>query len=119
MTLSYLDWFWGICNTLKKNEMHKAKGQVMFVYDDDWTLIWKISSGKNQNDVMNGDVLNLDFRTKTLTSKCGLLTNVLTRAIHFLMIIHNDEMWHYVHPLLVTWGYYFKTVYVHSKHFPK
>ena len=84
---------------MKKNEMHKAKGQV-FVYDDDWTLLWKISSGKIQNDMMNGDVLNLDFRTKILTSKCGLLTNVLTRAMHFLMIIHNDEIWYYVHPVL-------------------
>ena len=81
---------------MKKNEMHKAKGQVVFVYDDDWTLLWKISSGKNQNDMINGDVLKLDFRTKILTSKCGLLTNVLSRAMHFLMIIHNDEMWYYI-----------------------
>ena len=80
---------------MKKNEMHKAKGQV-FVYDDDWTLLWKISSGKNQNDMINGDVLKLDFRTKILISKCGLLTNVLSRAMHFLMIIHNDEMWYYI-----------------------
>ena len=46
--------------------------------------------------MMNGDVLNLDFRTKILTSKCGLLTNVLTRAMHFLMIIHNVIL----HPVL-------------------
>ena len=80
---------------MKKNEMHKAKGQV-FVYDDDWTLLWKISSGKNQNDMINGDVLKLDFRTKILTSKCGLLTSMLTRATHFLMIIHNDDMRYYI-----------------------
>ena len=40
----------------------------------------KISSGKNQNDMMNGGVLYLDFRTKILTSKCGLLTNVPSSA---------------------------------------
>mgnify|MGYP007045156348 CR=1 FL=1 len=82
------------CNRMKCTKL-KVK-YVVFVYDDDWTLLWKISSGKNQNDMMNGDVLNLDFRTKTLTSKCGLLTNVLSRAMHFLMIIHNDEMWYYI-----------------------
>ena len=46
--------------------------------------------------MMNGDVLNLDFKTKILTSKCGLLTNVLTRAMHFLMIIHNVIVLHIV-----------------------
>jgi hypothetical protein len=40
----------------------------------------KISSGKNQNDMMNGGVLYLDFRTKILTSKFGLLTNVPSSA---------------------------------------